>query len=259
MEKIKVLLPGKFKPFTDGHYTLINNYLNTEETEDITIVVSKKVVNGIKPETSKAFIDEIYKDDPRVKVRISKEPSPVSECYKIVEDNPGTYAMASSTKDRDNKRSDDFVNYFKNGNKNYTPKKNRVGVKYSMDISKPHRFEGRHDKNEGFPISASVLRMDIRHDDYESFRSGYYVMLEDKVLTEEYLREYYELLRDDYVSEIGQKAVDNIDDIEYIEYDPEKERMDSFDIDFNLSTKEETEDETNEGYNFNILKSYRNR
>ena len=112
-----------------------------------------------------------------VSVETVKYPSPILACYKYIETaEPGTYAMAGVRKgkdDEDYKRVLKFVENFSVDGKYYERKPKGVNVIELPVNTEPLYYKGRTDKNEGMPISASILRRDILNDDYENFKTNY--------------------------------------------------------------------------------------
>ena len=45
------------------------------------------------------------------------------------------------------------------------------------------------------PVSSTIVRMDIRNDDFASFRTAYIPMLESGLVDDRLLREYFEKLK----------------------------------------------------------------
>ena len=191
--KVNVLFPGKFKPFTDGHYSLIGQYLQSAQTNKVIIIISNKPKNNIDAKSSYSFIKNIFKSNPRVEVVIADTPSPVGKCFDIVTENPGIYAMASSSKDDDANRTSYFEKYFAEGGKGYN-EATRI-VKYPMDVQEPAIYKGRTDGNDGAIISATQVRKDIANDDKKSFIAGYRKMLAETDLDKSLLAKYYKYLQ----------------------------------------------------------------
>ena len=61
MEKCYVLFPGKFKPVHSGHVSLMSQYLESSKYDvDLTIIISRVSKEGLLPETSKWFLDNLF-------------------------------------------------------------------------------------------------------------------------------------------------------------------------------------------------------
>ena len=71
MEKCYVLFPGKFKPVHSGHVSLMSQYLESSKYDvDLTIIISRVSKEGLLPETSKWFLDNLFSKNRHVKVII---------------------------------------------------------------------------------------------------------------------------------------------------------------------------------------------
>jgi hypothetical protein len=196
MEKCFVLFPGKFKPVHSGHIALMEKYINsTDYNVELTIVISRVSKEGLDPNTSKWFLDKIYAKNPKVRVVVSPAPSPIGTVYNMTgqkEFGDGIYAMGTSAKGGDIKRAEDFVNKFAEGEKYFTP---GVKVIFFPVNPEPLMYTGRTDMYADAPVSSSIVRMDIRNDDFDSFRTAYIPMLESGLVDDRLLREYFEKLK----------------------------------------------------------------
>ena len=100
--KLHVIYPGAFKPFHDGHWMQIRKYLDLDGYDvDVTVILSSADREGIKAGTSKSFMDKVFASEPKVRVWISPDASPVRAAYRAVENGRGVFAMASSGKGDD--------------------------------------------------------------------------------------------------------------------------------------------------------------
>ena len=196
MEKCFVLFPGKFKPVHSGHIALMEKYINSVDYDvELTIVISKMSKEGLDPNTSKWFLDKIYAKNPKVHVIVSPDPSPITAVYNMTgqkEFGDGIYAMGTSAKGGDIKRAEDFVKKFAEGQKYYTQ---GVEVIFFPVNPEPLMYTGRTDMYAEAPVSSTIVRMDIRNDDFDSFRTAYIPMLESGLVDDRLLREYFEKLK----------------------------------------------------------------
>ena len=192
LNKVNVLFPGKFKPFTDGHFSLINQYLKNPQTNTVTIIISNKPKNNIDAKSSYTFIKKVFEGNDRVKVMIAKTPSPVGSCFDIVTENPGIYAMASSNKDDDANRTSYFEKYFAEGGKGYNPETKIV--RYPIDVQEPAIYRTRTDEHNGKIISATQVRKDITDGNKENFKAGYYLIQKETNIDDRILEQYYNYL-----------------------------------------------------------------
>ena len=104
----------------------------------------------------------------------------------------GIYAMGTSAKGGDIKRAEDFVKKFAEGQKYFTP---GVEVIFFPVNPEPLMYTGRTDMYAESPVSSTIVRMDIRNDDFDSFRTAYIPMLESGLVDDRLLREYFEKLK----------------------------------------------------------------
>lgn len=173
MDKVTVLFPGSFKPAHAGHLDLISRYSADPAVNEIKILVGPGIRDEISQDIAVDIISTLIKD-PKVKIEKVKEVSPVLAAYKFIETaNPGTYALASSKKEEDYKRVQKFVEQHKENGKYFNIKP--VGVEIielPVDTS-PLKYYGRNDQYENTPLCASILRDDIRKNDFNNFASNY--------------------------------------------------------------------------------------
>lgn len=195
-----VIFPGAFKPVHYGHISLILKYLESSVYDvKITIVISRGPREGISAETSKWFLDRLFENNRNVKIIIAPDPSPIKTVYDMIcmkEYGDGTYALAASSKGSDLRRAEDIVNQFKSDGKYET---DGVKVIFYPVNPEPAMYAGRTDRYEDTPVSATIVRNDIRNADYDSFRTAYLpLMIEDSEyysrLSEADLKRYYDML-----------------------------------------------------------------
>ena len=195
-----LLFPGSFSPFTDGHYILIHRYIvyaqeHNIPIDQIKILMSSKVRDGIDPKVVYQFVDHLYSNDKRVSVELVKEKqSPIRECYEIVgnTDNIGnSYVFMRSDKDDDNVASN-FYKDFSKGGKYYVD-----GIKvekFDVDLT-PDVYYHRKDKYNKKPISATIAREDIKNKDFESFKQNYiHIMNNETTIEEKHIKKLFTIL-----------------------------------------------------------------
>lgn len=171
-----VLFPGGFKPPHSGHLA-IANWLADTYTK-VYIIIGKKDRDGITAEKSKHVWDLLPIND-NIEVIISPDSTPIVTAYKYLftvdTDNNITVGLASSNKETDN-RSQQFVDNIekykvtstKDGN--YI-KKNVYGTVVNYD--NPLVYKNRTDDKNGLPISATILRNDLKNKDFNNFSTNY--------------------------------------------------------------------------------------
>lgn len=198
MERCHVIFPGKFKPAHSGHIEMIFKYLESEQYDvDLTVVISKIPKDGLTAETSERFLNRLFIKYPNVHVQVSKNNSPVADVYEMTAQKvfgDGIYAIAASAKGTDMKRTEDYCKLFAAGGKYYTP-----GIKvisFPIDTD-PIHYIGRRGVYASAEISSTILRDDIRKNDYDSFRAGYTQLLESGIVTEQVLKRYFIELGDE--------------------------------------------------------------
>ena len=168
-----VLFPGSFKPLTGGHLSLIKRCVANLDVKEVKIFVGPEVRDGVTQSVAISVISELLKDIPKVTIQKIKN-SPITTAYKFIETaEPGIYALASSKKDNDYKRTNNFVKYHSKGERYYNriPKDVKV-VELYIDVN-PSLYSGRSDENEGTPISGVILREDIKNNNFENFKTNY--------------------------------------------------------------------------------------
>lgn len=211
MEKCFVIFPGKFKPVHSGHISLIEKYLSSTDYDvDLTIVISKMNKEGLNPETSKWFLDKIYAKRKNVHIVVSPDPSPIGTVYNIVgqkEYGDGIYAMGTSAKGGDIKRAEDFVKKFTQGEKYYTE-----GVKaifFPIEPT-PLNYSNRNDLYAGAPISSTIVRADIRNNDFEAFKTAYVPSINSELGNIKLLKEYFEKLKVELLQAPNNRVFDSV-------------------------------------------------
>ena len=179
-EGVIVLLPGGFKPPHGGHLDLATRYAELPQVVEVKILIGPKERDGFTREQSIAVWKKLLAGNPNVSVEAVAEDNPLLAAYKYIETaKPGTYALAASSKGEDYARVQKFVQGHQPG-----AKYNRPGVdviELPLDVKplvyKDRRPEsaaavpGKSDNGKG--ISASVLRVDLKNNDYDGFETNY--------------------------------------------------------------------------------------
>lgn len=196
MKKCNVIFPGKFKPVHSGHIGMIFKYLESEKYDvRLTVVISRIPKDGLTPETSKKFLDKVFIKYPNVHVNISENNSPVMDVYNMTSQKVygnGIYVMAASAKGKDMRRTEDYIKVFAKDGKYYTPGVEVISFPVDTD---PVHYAERKDAYSNAEISSTILRNDIRKDDYDNFRTGYTQLLESGLIRERDLKEYFNDLK----------------------------------------------------------------
>lgn len=213
MEKCNVLFPGKFKPVHAGHIALMEKYLSSTEYDVyLTIIISKVPKEGLTPETSKWFLDKIYAKNPKVKVIISPDASPIGTVYNITGEKQlgdGIYAIGCSAKGDDIKRAEQFTKKFAEGEKYYTP-----GVKTIVFPVNPEPalYGARNDAFSNGAISSTIVRNDIRNNDYEMFKTAYLDLIDNGTISEPLLQEYFNKISKELLPVMQKQVYDSVNE-----------------------------------------------
>lgn len=86
------LYPGRFKPPHKGHYQAAKLLTEKSYITEVNVIISSKVVDGITPEDA-LEIWKIYLEaepNPKIKVSVSTDKSPVITMVNYLKDNPNT-------------------------------------------------------------------------------------------------------------------------------------------------------------------------
>lgn len=192
--KMKLLFPGNFSIWTDGHDSIVRKCLKIKDVEKIHIIVSNKERDGISPELSFDFIYALYKNNPKVEVSISEDASPIKTCYGIVNNaSKGTFALVSSDKGKDYERCEQFVEAFSEKGKYHNPRVEVINCPIKVDAL---CYTNRVDRYNHTPVSASVARRDVKMKDYEAFKTNYKKILEEYGISENKIRTFFTKLLD---------------------------------------------------------------
>lgn len=190
--KTNILYPGAFAPVHDGHLSIIDKWLNVDNTQ-VCVIISNNTRQGISPYTTKWFLEQIFGQRRKLMIVIT-EHSPVRFAYNYTatkQFGDGIYTLVSSNKQNDIKRSVDFVNMFKINGRYYTP-----GV-YVIDapIERPILYTDRNDEFNESPISSTILRSDIISNNFDGFCSAYTQSIKKGLVNLKLIKEYYDKLR----------------------------------------------------------------
>ena len=213
MNNVIVLFPGAMKPFHDGHLNIINSYIdniNNEPINEIQIIISQKDRSGITAESTYNFLKKVFKDNVYkgvlITFQIADIPSPIKVCMGIAgHDETNTkFCLASSTKDKDDDRTNFFYKFFTEhdeGDKVIDLKVNR----------NPLLYNNRTDKFNGASISASIVRYDIDNNDFNNFKTSYANMLKEKLINISDLKKYFNILKEELIFDnADQKKIQKI-------------------------------------------------
>lgn len=220
MENLYLLFPGSLKPFHDGHFTVLKSYLDAgKEKYDLSglrILYSEKERSGLTADSSEPILEKVkewVEDKYGIDVTLDRvEGSPIRKCTSLILDGTldtdDTFAMVASGKLKNIERVDKFYDSF-NGGK-YDGQGNVI--KLDVDVT-PLMYEGRPDEYEGLPVSGSVVRMDADNGDFENFRTAFTTMTGLDVLTEDDVRNYYDVITEivEPSSEDEKKLADLLD------------------------------------------------
>lgn len=205
-----VLYPGAFKPVHYGHIALMNKYLNSKEySVKLTVIISRSPREGISAETSKWFLEQVFRGNLNINIIISPDSSPVKTVYNMMctkAFGDGIYAMGSSAKGNDIKKAEKIVDEFVEGGKYYTP---GVKVIFFPINPTPITYLGRNDLYVDTPISSTIVRNDIRNGRYDMFRTAYIPLLQNpRIISEDILKTYYEMISKE-VLPIGKQSLNS--------------------------------------------------
>lgn len=179
-EGVTVLLPGGFKPPHGGHLDLATKYASLPQVSQVKILIGPKERDGFTREQSIAVWKQLLGGNPNISVEAVAEDNPLLAAYKYIETaKPGTYALAASSKGEDYARVQKFVQGHQQGAKYHRPGVNVIEL--PLDV-KPLLYKDRRPEStaaapgkseNGKGISASVLRVDLKNNDYDGFETNY--------------------------------------------------------------------------------------
>lgn len=174
MNKITVLFPGGFKPLTGAHLELANRYAQDSQVDQVIFLIGPKERDGITRQNSIDMFN-LLNSNSKIKIRPTEFNSPITAAYEYLfalpQDATGRYAMAASTKGDDYVRAKDFIpnvdKYATIGDKSgRTIAKGIDATELNINVD-PLAY------NNGFPISATIVRQSLSDNDYKTFRLSY--------------------------------------------------------------------------------------
>ena len=168
---VTILMPGGFKPIHMGHIHLLNTYLQHPRVKEVLLLIGPGVRDCITQNDAILISNMILKGYERIRVEAVNDLSPVSTAYNYISNaKPGTYAMGCSTKGGDYKRVQKFASNYKE--KKYPLPEGVEVIELSIEAD-PVVYVGRNDDWNDKPISASILRQDVRNRDFQNFYTNY--------------------------------------------------------------------------------------
>lgn len=198
-----LLFPGGFKPFHDGHLSILESHISNIDNifiNDVYIIISPKARDNITADTTLWFLNKIKQNlinyyNINFNINISDISSPIRKCYDIVNNSNkfDKFCLVTSDKDNDLKRKIEFVKNYQYSGKYYDILKGEKSIMINADIE-PVKFKNRTDNYNNENISSSILRIDINNKDYRSFKTGYYKMLKNNIINKNILHEYFNKL-----------------------------------------------------------------
>lgn len=203
MSKHILLFPGGFKPFHDGHLSILKSHIfNIDNVyiDEVRIYISSKNRDNITADSSLWFLNNI-KDklselyNVNINVSISEYSAPIRKCYNDVGNsiNDEKFCLVTSNKGNDIKRKDEFTKLYSKNGKYYDSTKGVKTIYINADIE-PIRYINRNDKYNNECVSSTIIRNDIYNNDYDMFKTAYINMLSNNILDEKILEKYYEKL-----------------------------------------------------------------
>lgn len=198
-----LLFPGGFKPFHDGHLSILNSYLNNIDNvhfDYVYIIISNKNRGSINANTTYNFLNNIkdnlnYFYNTEFNIMICDIPSPIHKCYWYVGNslNDDKFSLVSSNKNNDIIRTNDFINAYQQGGKYYNELIGEKTIRLNVDIE-PTIYKFRDDKFNNENISSTIIRDDIKNNDYFNFKAAYINMLYNQIITNKQLYNYFKKL-----------------------------------------------------------------
>ena len=198
-----LLFPGGFKPFHDGHLSILESHIfNIDKIhiDNVIILISPKPRENITAETTLWFLNKIknnlinyYNVD--FNIEISNFPSPIRKCYDIVNNSDfyDKFCLVTSDKDNDLKRKIEFFNNYQYTGKYYNILNAEKTIMINADIT-PVKFKERDDEYNNEFISSTIIRKDISDNNYNNFKTAYYKMINNYIITDKILFDYYNKL-----------------------------------------------------------------
>ena len=112
--KRKIFFPGSFSPFHDGHYSMIKQLLQFDNSE-IEIIISNKNRDNIKSNIIFDFVKDMFKSYNNIIVTLS-DISPILYVYNNTNNDDIIYSLIRSNKDNDSV-VDNYTKAFNNAEK----------------------------------------------------------------------------------------------------------------------------------------------
>ena len=202
MNKIILLYPGGFKPFHDGHLSMLESHISNIDNfiiNEIIIIISSKSRDNLTADTTLWFLNQLKHNlelvyNIKITPIISDIPSPIGKCYSIVNNSDNSkYCLITSNKDNDLNRKLEFVSNYQQGGRYYKEEYGEKTIFVNADIE-PAVFKGRTDEYNNENISSTILRNDLINNDFNLFKTGYNNMLKKEYITERILKLYYQKL-----------------------------------------------------------------
>ena len=205
MSKNILLFPGGFKPFHDGHLSILKSHIfniDNVHIDEVRIYISSKNRDNITADSSLWFLNNI-KDklselyNVNINVGISEYPAPIRKCYNDVGSsiNDEKFCLVTSNKGNDIKRKDEFVQLYSENGKYYDSTKGVKTIYINSNIE-PVYYINRDDEYNNECVSSTIIRHDIYNHNYDMFKTAYITMLSNNILDEKILKKYYEKLID---------------------------------------------------------------
>ena len=205
MNKNILLFPGGFKPFHDGHLSILKSHIfniDNVHIDEVRIYISSKNRDNITANSSLWFLNNI-KDklselyNVNINVGISEYPAPIRKCYNDVGSsiNDEKFCLVTSNKGNDIKRKDEFVQLYSENGKYYDSTKGVKTIYINANIEPVH-YINRKDEYNNECVSSTIIRHDIYNHNYDMFKTAYINMLSNNILNEKILKKYYENLID---------------------------------------------------------------
>ena len=182
-----ILYPGGFKPPHIGHLTLANKF--ADNCDELIIFIGSKPREEISQDMS-YNIWTILPVKKNIKIIKSVKNTPYIDLYDYVFslNEPTKVTLAYSSKEDDN-LCGKFINSV---NKcKITPTKDGKLINENVIPDKilfdcPITYSNRTDEYNDQPISATILRNDLRNNDFENFKTNY-IGLSDNIIEQIYL------------------------------------------------------------------------
>lgn len=205
MSKNILLFPGGFKPFHDGHLSILKSHIfniDNVHIDEVRIYISSKNRDNITANSSLWFLNNI-KDklselyNVNINVCISEYPAPIRKCYNDVGSsiNDEKFCLVTSNKGNDIKRKDEFIQLYSENGKYYDSTKGVKTIYINANIEPVH-YINRKDEYNNECVSSTIIRHDIYNHNYDMFKTAYINMLSNNILNEKILKKYYENLID---------------------------------------------------------------